>query len=127
VYTNDPKQPKSSLVIAGSVEKFAAIDPPTVSLRGFVGDSITKSVSIIPAQKYAFKITNARAQNGRNIKFRLDEVKSADLTEYSLIVENLKQEEGRYTDLIILETDSEINPKLNLRVYGDLRLRPAQE
>jgi hypothetical protein len=127
VHTNDPKQPIFTLVIVGSVEKFATINPPSVSLRGFVGDSISKSVSIIPEEKYAFKITKARARSGKNIKLRIEEVENAGRREYALFVENLKQEKGRYSDLIILETDSKIKPKFNLRVYGHLRARPVQE
>ena len=127
IFTNDNQNPKHKLVIAGKVEKFVTIIPRMVSLRGFVGDSIKKSVSIIPEEKYDFKITNARAKNGKYIDFQLEEVKGARRTEYSLTVENLRKEKGRYSDLIILETDSKIRPKVNVRVNGYLRQRPAEQ
>jgi hypothetical protein len=127
VFTNDEKQPVFNLVIAGSVENFVTITPRTVSLNGFVGEPIKQKVSIIPEQKYAFKITNAHARNGKYINFQLEELKKAGKTEYSLTVENLRKVEGRYSDLIILQTDSKIQPNVNVRVYGDVRSRPVKE
>lgn len=114
-------------MIAGTVEKFVSIVPRAISLRGFVGDPISASVSIIPEEKYAFKVTNAHAKNGKYIDVKLEEVKGANRPEYSLTVENIRKDEGRYSDLIILETDSTIKPNLDVRVYGYLRPRPTTE
>ena len=127
VYTDDKNQPNLELVISGMVEKFVTIIPRAVSLRGFVGDSLKKSVNIIPEKKYAFKITNARVRNGKYINIRLEEIQGTDRREYSLTVENRRQEQGRYSDMIILETDSKIQPTMNVRVYGQLRKRPAEK
>jgi hypothetical protein len=127
VYTDDKTQPNLELVISGVVEKFVTIIPRAVSLRGFVGESIKKSVNIIPEEKYAFKITNARARNGKYIKIQLEEIQGANRREYSLTVENQRQEQGRYSDMIILETDSKIQPTMNVRVYGQLRKRPVEK
>ncbi len=127
VFTDDQDRPNLQLVISGMVEKFITVIPQAVSLRGFVGDTLKKSVNIIPEEKYAFKITNARAQNGKYIQIQLEEIQGTDRREYSLAVENLRQDEGRYSDTIILETDSKIQPTVNIRVYGHLRKRPAKE
>ncbi len=127
VFTDDQDRPNLQLVISGMVEKFITVIPQAVNLRGFVGDTLKKSVNIIPEEKYAFKITNARAQNGKYIQIQLEEIQGTDRREYSLAVENLRQDEGRYSDTIILETDSKIQPTVNIRVYGHLRKRPAKE
>jgi hypothetical protein len=127
IYTDDKKQRNLDLVISGMVEKFVSIIPRTVSLRGFVGDSLKKSVNIIPEEKYAFKITNARARSGKYINIQIKEIQGTDHREYSLIVENLRQEQGRYHDVIILETDSKIQPTMYVRVYGQLRKPPAEK
>ena len=121
VYTNDINRPRHDLVISGPVEKFATIRPQHVSLRGYAGDPIKGQVSIIPEKKYPFKIIEARAKDGKNIQFQLDEVKHSKGQAYELKVENLRQKTGRYYDTIILKTDSKIRPELNLRVYGYLR------
>jgi len=114
------------LVISGQVEKFVTIRPKHVNLRGYTGDTIKASVSLIPEKKYPFKILKVSAKDGNNIKFQLKEVELSANGAYELKVENLKQDTGRYFDTIILETDSTIRPQLNVRVYGNLRPRKSE-
>ncbi len=123
VYTNDKTRPRQDLVISGPVEKFVTIRPQHANLRGFVGDPIKGSVTIILEKKYPFKILKVRAKDGKYIKYQLEETKKSDNTAYELKIENLKQDAGRYYDSIILETDSKIKPQLDVRVYGYLRPR----
>lgn len=126
VYTNDKNRPQQDLVISGLVENFATIRPQHVSLRGFAGDPIKGQVSIIPEKKYPFKILEARAKDGKNIKFKLDEINSPKGQAYELNVENLREKTGRYYDTIILKTDSKLRPELNVRVYGYLSTRKSE-
>jgi hypothetical protein len=127
IHSDDKNLPIVQIEISGTVEKFVTIIPRAISLRGYVGDEIKKSVTIIPEEKYDFKITKVRARNGKHINLQLNEIKDTGRTEYSLTVENLFAKEGRYSDLIILETDSKIRPEVNVKVYGNLRQRPADE
>jgi len=126
VYTNDKNRPRQDLVISGPVEKFVTIRPQHISLRGFAGDPIKGQVSIIPEKKYPFKILAARAQDGKNINFKLDEIKRSNGRAYELEVENLREKKGRYYDTIILKTDSKLRPELNVRIYGYLRTRQSE-
>ena len=103
------------------------IQPRQIRLRGFSGDSIKRKVTIIPLEKYPFKILNVRAKNGNDIRFQLQEEKSEKGLQYALMVENLRLQKGRYFDIITLETDSKIRPTLSVRVYGDIRPRPKEE
>ena len=123
VYTDDKMRPLQDLVISGQVEKFVTIRPQHANMSGFVGDPIKGSVTIIPEKKYPFKILNVRAQDGKYIKYQLEEIKESDTTAYTLNIENLKTDAGRYYDAIILETDSKIRSQLNVKVYGYLRPR----
>ena len=123
VYTNDKTRPQQDLVISGQVEKFVTIRPQNVNMRGFVGDPIKGTVTIIPEKKYSFKILNLRAKDGKYIKYQLEETKESDTTVYKLNIENQKTDAGRYYDSIILETDSNIRPQINVRVYGYIRPR----
>lgn len=126
VYTNDQSLPRQDLVVTGQVENFVTIRPRHVSLRGYTGDSIKGTVTIIPEKKYPFKILEARAQNGKNINIELGDVKNSRGTAYELKVENLRQETGRYYDTIVLKTDSKIRPELKVKVYGYLRARKIE-
>ena len=126
VFTNDKTRPRQNLIITGQVERFVTIRPQHANIRGFVGDSIKGSVTIIPEKKYPFKILNLRAKDGKYIKYQLEETKESDATAYRLNIENVKTDAGRYYDAIILETDSKIRPELNVKVYGYLRPRKTQ-
>ena len=126
VYTNDKNRPQMDLKISGQVEKFVTVRPKHISLRGYTGDSIKALVSIIPEEKYPFKILKISAKDGKNIKFQVDEVETSANGAYELKVENLKPNPGRYYDTIFLETDSKIRPKISVRVYGNLRPRKSE-
>ena len=112
------------LAVSGPVDRFALIRPAVVSLRGYIGEPVKRTVAIQTMPKYPFKITEAKAQDGRFIRFSLqDEFKSGESPEYRLLVENTKQDIGSYSDTIILKTDSDLQPELTLPVYGLLRNR----
>jgi hypothetical protein len=127
IFTDDSRNLKLKVTISGNVENLVKIVPRTVSLRGTVGDTIKKTVTIIPEKKYDFNITNVRARNGKYISYQLEEVKGSQRRQYALVVENLRTEPGRYSDMIILETDSQFRKNVNVRVYGILKKRPEQE
>ena len=80
-------------------------------------------MTITPKKKYPFKIVKVSAKDGKDIRFELSEEKSEKGPVYALLVENKRLQKGRYFDMITLETDSNIQPKLSIRVYGDLRQR----
>lgn len=112
--------------MTGDVEKFVSIQPRQINLRGFKGDSIQGSVTIVPEKKYPFKIVNVRAKDGKFIKFQVEEKQGLNGIQYTLNVENLKTEAGRYFDIITLKTDSKLKSELNVRVYGHLQERKGK-
>lgn len=80
----------------------------------------------MPEKKYPFKIVDVKAKNGQFIKFQVDEKQGPNGIQYTLVVENLKTEEGRYFDIITLKTDSKLKSELNVRVYGNLQARKSK-
>ncbi len=126
LFTNDEKNPRLKLTISGSVDQFVTIKPNRVKLRGIAGDEIKRKVTITPKKQYPFKIVKVSAKNGKDIHFELLEEKGEQGPVYALLIENKRLQHGRYFDMITLETDSKIQPKLSIRVYGDLR-QPAEE
>ena len=126
LFTNDEKNPRLKLTISGSVDEFVTITPHRVKLRGVAGDEIKRKVTITPTKKYPFKIVRASARNGKDIHFELSKEKGRQGPVYALLIENKRLEQGRYFDMITLETDSKIQPRLSIRIYGDLR-QPTEE
>lgn len=124
--TNDKQKSCLKLTISGKIEKFVTIRPSRVILQGSVEDDIKSSVTIVPEEKYNFKITEAKIidnKNSNNIAFKLKELekqKTSKTTKYLLTVKNMKKERGRYRDIISLKTTSEIRPEIKVRVYGNI-------
>ncbi|MBA4366994.1 MAG: hypothetical protein C0403_05075 [Desulfobacterium sp.] len=121
VETNDNRYPKFNLVVTGYVEKFVTILPERIKLAGQPQTLIKTSVSIIPEEKFPFKILEVTAKTGINIRQDLQETEiSTGKKGYLLTVENLKKETGRYFDTITLKTDSKIRPEIAISVYGNI-------
>jgi hypothetical protein len=93
-------------------------------LNGFTGDSIVRTVKIIPEEKYPFKMVGDRTVRKKYIRYELEEANPAEKTEYVLTVANLKKQKGRYFETIRLKTDSNIRPEISIRVYGNILDRP---
>ncbi len=120
IHSNDPLNPSFTLTISGQVEKFVDLEPKYVRLTGYSGAPISVPVSITPTAKYPFKIIDVTARGGNLIKYTLTERKSDQVSTYTLLIENLKTDKGRYTDLLTLTTDSQIQPSITIRVYGNI-------
>ncbi len=108
--------------MTGRVEEFVEIIPDPVLLVGLVGETIKKSVRIVPGEKYPFTITNFRARKGTDIRLNLEKKEFSGKSGFLLEIENTRETPGRYIDYIYLTTDSEIQPKLTLRVRGIIQV-----
>ncbi len=120
VYTDDPAKPRQTLIISGPVGEFATMIPKRVVLRGIAGQPIKGMVTIVPKEKYPFKITAAMARYGNKIQFKYEEIQHSDPKGYVLTIENMQTHRGRYADTIILKTDSSIRPEITIQVFVDI-------
>ena len=125
VETNDKRNPKTSLIIAGKVDRFFTLSPSMVKLEGAVGKQIKRTITIAANEKYPFKIIGARAKVGKDIRYELKPVKHSGGKKYLLYVENLKKQKGRYYDIIYLKTNKKPLPEIKIRVQGNITdIRP---
>lgn len=120
VSTTDPQNPSVTLTVSGLVEKFVDIKPKYIRLTGIAGQSISTLVSVIPEQKYKFKITEVNALKGSDIQFALSEKTFPEGDGYEILVENRKTDPGRYHDVLSLKTDSDIQPVIKVSIYGNI-------
>lgn len=125
VLTNDPNNAKVSITMEGEVKKFVTIKPSRVRMTGAAGkDDIHQTVRIIPEKAFPFKILEAKSEKEGNIGLDLKHVKTDDGEEYQLVVKNLKDQKTRYFDKVILKTDSEVKPEIQISVYGNILEAP---
>jgi hypothetical protein len=100
--------------------QFARLTPTFARLSGEVGTDIKKTITITREKDYPFKIVDVRARKGKDIAFDLKEFSKADGDGYILTVKNRKTATGRYTDSLILTTDSSVKPTITIRIYGQI-------
>jgi hypothetical protein len=120
VRTNDPDKPNQKLEVFGKVENFVTIKPGVVLLTGHVGKEIKMLVRIIPEDKYPFEIVGTSLIRGKYVGCELREDDESKGKGYLLTVENLRNIEGRYSDMITLKTTSKIRPEIKIKVYGNI-------
>lgn len=104
------------------MDNFVDINPTRVRMTGQAGQDISKEVTIVPLDKYPFKIVEAKPEKDGNIRVEVKEEK--DKKAYLLTIFNLKQEKTRYYDNIIVKTDSKIRPELTISVYCNVAEKP---
>ncbi len=96
------------------------MEPAYARLVGQAGTDIKKAITITREKAYPFKILEAKARNGNDIAFDVQEFSKADGDGYILTIENKKTVAGRYADTVILTTDSNIKPTITIPVYGQI-------
>lgn len=127
VLTNDPNEPVVQLSVAGMVDRFASITPRMLNLRGVAGEKLQGTVNIVPEDKYNFKALGARSREGK-LKVGLSEGLEGGKRAYTLSVENLKSEAGSFNDIVVVQTDSPLQPEIEVRVFVYLRVaQPAEK
>lgn len=109
-----------NLTVIGNINNFVRIIPNRVILNGFTGDSIERTVKIIPEENYPFKMVGERTVRKKYIRYELEEARRSERIGYVLTVANLKKGKGRYFETIRLKTDSKIRPEISIRVYGNI-------
>jgi len=96
------------------------MEPAYARLVGQAGTDIKRAITITREKAYPFKILQAKARNGNDIAFDIQEFSKADGDGYILTIENKKMATGRYADTVTLTTDSSIKPTITIPVYGQI-------
>jgi hypothetical protein len=124
--TNDTATPNLTLSISGNVLQFARLEPPYARLVGPAGSEIKKTITITREKAYPFNLVDAKAKNGKDIEVTFEEFNKGDDNGYLLTITNKKTAAGRYADTLVLTTDSNVKPHINIRVYGQIKAAAPQ-
>jgi hypothetical protein len=103
------------------------MEPKYARLTGHVGTEITRTITITREEEYPFSIVDAKAKIGKNIALGVEEFKKEESDGYVLTITNKKTAAGRYTDTLILKTDSKVKPTLTIPVYGRIIAEELQQ
>lgn len=127
VFTNDPKQTQTVLIVTGKVTSFMEVSPERVNLMGHVGQQIEQKVRIIPKKEYPFTIKKAKPRVGQNIRLVLKPLgKNPSKSGYLLTVVNTKETPGSFGDYIQIQTDLKAKPAFGIPVIGHIYAETAK-
>ena len=115
VFSNDPLKPQVNITLSAKVNQFATY-PKKIDLYGMVGNQISKTVEIIPNEKFPFTIESSKVHPGTSISAKVDSNDKG----YLITVTNTRTAPGRYWEKLILKTNSKIKPEITIPVYGTL-------
>ncbi len=121
VVTNDSANATIPLTIKGRVIEIYSLSPRTVKLKGYVGETVKDTIRLVPNKAYKFKVLGITAKRGENIRFQFKEVKDGDQSGYDITVENTAKTPGVYFDTLLVKTDSEQKPQIDISVIGSIR------
>ncbi len=115
VKTDDPGKKKINLVVTGKVERIVTVSPAAVYLNGKAGDVLKQTIEITPAPKYNFSILGMEMKPDSGVKAVLvAPVKKED--PWRINVEMTSKTKGNIFDILVLKTDSVLQPKIRIRV-----------
>ena len=92
-----------------------------MKLTAKAGETKKVLVTVLPEEKYPFKIISASADKGKFIRFDVKDIKRSDRDAYEITIENTKTTKGRYFDTIKLKIDSDIRENLDIWVFGNIQ------
>lgn len=117
VKTDDPDNATFYLTVSGTVDEVAKVKPATVSLSGVPGQTLETVVTVTPAEKYPFEIKALAQKFNTGIKARLIRPE-AGTRDWQVEVSAFSDKADDLYDIITLETDSPLKPRLKIRVYA---------
>lgn len=125
IMTNDPEHSELAVQLIGEIKKFATITPSAVFLSGKQGEPVSATVTIVPETEPAFKLLEATAVNGKDIRHSVLEKEENGKKVYELLVENTAETVGRYYDRIRIITDHGDYGPLIVYVRGNILPKDA--
>lgn len=118
--TNDPATPTQVLSITGIVEILYTLSPKRLRLDGVLGAPIKVIATLVTQEKYPLKVTEIKAKNGDNIKYKLTEEKEGNISRYTLTVESIRKSGGTFVDTLLLKTDNAAKPEIEVPIFGNI-------
>jgi hypothetical protein len=121
VYSNDPDQPQTTLLIAGRVITSVAVDPPAVLLEGVVSEDIRQTVTIRSNEPQALTLRPIQGTDAGKIAYELLTIEDGRV--YQLVIRNISKQRDRYAGLITLKTNYAHKPELKIGYMGAIKTK----
>jgi len=119
VYTNDPKNPVSTLSIKAFVKVPIFVSTRYVRLEGLPGDKVTKAVEIKAQKDKPLALEAASFNLDAKAIYRIEEV--IPEKEYRVSFTNISDSAETYLGFLRLKTNYPEKPEISIRIRGKFR------
>jgi hypothetical protein len=120
VFSNDPHNPVTKVSTIVSIKPYIDVVPGTrVFLQGSSGEMLTREVTIVSHEDRAVTIKKITSDIDDKIEYRLQTVKAGK--EYRLEIKTRSGLTDVFRGKIIMETDSQKKPTLELSVMSGVQ------
>jgi hypothetical protein len=121
VYSNDPNQPQTTLLISGKVVPSVTVDPPVVLLEGLVSEDIRQTVRIRANEPQSLTLDSVKVSDSDKVAYNLNPIEDGRL--YHLVIRNISKQGGQYIGLITLKTNYANKSELKIGYIGAIKTK----
>jgi hypothetical protein len=121
VSTNDPRNSQFSLKIRAAIKVLININPKNVTLNGFEGDIISKSVTIIGNGEMPLELKPRRVSIGEEVTYEIETIEKGKL--FKIHFKNTAEAEDTISTVLNLETNYPEKPLISIPITGKLRTK----
>jgi hypothetical protein len=100
------------------VKKFAKIEPSRIMLKGTVSENLSAEVHVVPEPDFPFEIVKTDTVDLLD-SVAVDVGKDGD--GFLVTVKNRRKEPGVYVGKIVLKTDSDVRPEIEIPLLMGLK------
>jgi hypothetical protein len=120
IFSNDPQNPITKASILFSIKQYFDIEPgDRVLLQGYLGDTITREVTIVSHETQPVTITNITSDIDSKIEYKLKTIKEGKA--FGLAIKTRSGLTDVFRGRIILQTNSQKKPTLQLTVMSTIQ------
>ena len=125
VYTNDPRQKTSSIIIKAFVKVPIYIKPRRVYLRGQDDRKISRTVLIKAKEQSALTLKESRFTLSKILTYRIEEVQPGKL--FKIDFSNIPGVTGSYRGVLKLKTNYPEKPEITIWIVASFQRVPEKK
>ena len=124
VFTNDLNNSQISLKISAAIKVLININPKNVTINGFEGDIVSKSVTIVGNGEIPLELKPKRLSIGKEVTYEIETIEEGKL--FKIHFKNTPEAEGTISTVLNLETNYPEKSLISIPITGKLRTKPEE-
>lgn len=125
IYTNDPKSSIVTLAVKASIKVLINISPKTVTLSGFEGDEISKTVTVTGYGDTPLELEPKVFSLEGKVAYQIETVEKGKT--FKIRFKNVPGPAGKINGALTLKTNYPEKPKISILIKGTFRKKAVKK